>query len=157
MLYVFLTSTLAEGVWSASHIRQFTAEKISPSTHWMADILSPSAGRDSWRRGKVLPLAFQPAASCVYPTHRSKHSTRHVVRTCELSGRRLRMLIQTRNSTYSAAVFIGRLRCRQLYTRSSYSGKLLRRLGSGGVKYDTQIYYNVTIIISYHASCLRAL
>jgi hypothetical protein len=47
LLYVFLTSTLAEGEWSASHIRQFTAEKLFPSTHWMTDILSPNAGRDS--------------------------------------------------------------------------------------------------------------
>jgi hypothetical protein len=42
--YVFLTSALVGGEWSASHTGRFTPREISLVTHWIGGWVGPRAG-----------------------------------------------------------------------------------------------------------------
>jgi hypothetical protein len=44
--WIFLTSALVGGEWSASRNGRFTAGERAPGTHWIGSWLEPRAGMD---------------------------------------------------------------------------------------------------------------
>jgi hypothetical protein len=66
--YVFLTSELVGGEWSASRSGRFTPRERSPVTHWIWGWVGPRAGLGNMEKWKFLPpprtrtLTPQPVA-----------------------------------------------------------------------------------------------
>jgi hypothetical protein len=71
-IYIFLTSTLVGGEWSASRPGRSTPGERAPGTHWIGGWVSPRTGLDDVERKKISlllglemrpPSAVQPIAS----------------------------------------------------------------------------------------------
>jgi hypothetical protein len=56
-MYIFLTSALAGGEWSASRPCRFTPGERAPSTHWIGGWVGPRAGMDDLEKSKFLTLS----------------------------------------------------------------------------------------------------
>jgi hypothetical protein len=55
-MYIFLTSALFGGEWSASRPSRFTPGKRASGTHWLGDWVGPRAGIDDVEKRKCLTL-----------------------------------------------------------------------------------------------------
>jgi hypothetical protein len=55
-IYIFLTSALAVGEWSASRPGRFTLGERAPGTHWIGGWVDPRAGLDNVKNRKFLIL-----------------------------------------------------------------------------------------------------
>jgi hypothetical protein len=70
-LYVFLTSALAGGEWSASSSYRFTNGERVPRTHWIGGLMGPRAGLDDMEKRKRLTLpGLELPSSVVQPVAR---------------------------------------------------------------------------------------
>jgi hypothetical protein len=74
-IHVFLTSALAVGEWSTSHLGPFSPGERAPGTHWLGCWVGPRAGLDDVEKRKFLILPELelralgcPARSCAIPT-----------------------------------------------------------------------------------------
>jgi hypothetical protein len=54
--WIFLTSALVEGEWSAPRSGRFTPEERAPGTHWIGGWVGPRAGLDDTEKRKFLTL-----------------------------------------------------------------------------------------------------
>jgi hypothetical protein len=55
-IYIFLTSALAGGEWSASRPGRITPDERVPGTHWLGGWVGPRAGVDDVDKRKFLSL-----------------------------------------------------------------------------------------------------
>jgi hypothetical protein len=55
-IYIFLTSALVGGEWSASHLGRFTPGKTDPGTHCIGGWVDKIAGLDDMEKWKFLTL-----------------------------------------------------------------------------------------------------
>jgi hypothetical protein len=56
-MYVFLTSALVVGEWSASHLGHFTPGEKGSGTNWIGGWVDPRAGLDNVEKRKFLTLS----------------------------------------------------------------------------------------------------
>jgi hypothetical protein len=56
-IYIFLTSALVGGEWSASLSSRFTPGEIAHDTHWIGGWVGPRAGLDDVEERKFLTLS----------------------------------------------------------------------------------------------------
>jgi hypothetical protein len=54
-IYIFLTSALVGGEWTASRPGHFTPVETAPGTHWIGGSVDPRAGLDDEKKRKFLP------------------------------------------------------------------------------------------------------
>jgi hypothetical protein len=55
-IHVFLTSTIVEGEWSASHTSRFNPGERTPGAHFIGGWVGPRTGLDDVERRKILSL-----------------------------------------------------------------------------------------------------
>jgi hypothetical protein len=80
-IYIFLTSTLAGGEWSAFRLDCVTPRERAPGTHWIGGWVGPQSWSGQHDEVKILdsnsdPLLIQPVASrytnCAIPANYSQ-------------------------------------------------------------------------------------
>jgi hypothetical protein len=49
-IYIFLTSAIVRGEWSASRPYRFTPGETAPGTHWIGNWVKPRAGLDDVKK-----------------------------------------------------------------------------------------------------------
>jgi hypothetical protein len=60
-LHAFLTWTLDEGEWTASHTDRYTPGERTAASHWIGDRVGPRAGLDSMARIEPQSPSASPA------------------------------------------------------------------------------------------------
>jgi hypothetical protein len=64
-IHIFLTSTLAGGVWSTSRPGRFATGERAPGTHWIGGWMNPRTGMDDVEKRKFLILpGLEPRPLC---------------------------------------------------------------------------------------------
>jgi hypothetical protein len=51
--YLFLTSELEDGEWSAHALAALYPRERAPGTHWLGDLVGPTSGLETEARGKI--------------------------------------------------------------------------------------------------------
>jgi hypothetical protein len=81
-IYVFLTSVLAGGEWSASRPGLFTPRERTPGTNWIGGWVGPRAGLDDVEKRNFLPLRDSNSDPSVVQLVASRYTDHAIPGSC---------------------------------------------------------------------------